>query len=316
MKKVLFLALCLLAIGCNDSKNPLSDPQTSKADKGLVGVWRETNGDTFYHIGHAGGDLPRGVMRVVEVTYKDGKLNQPVEYLMFPTVIGNKTYLNLVIDEKQVKRLDEKGWKNAAIESYTFLKYRLDGDKLTAWAMDEGAKKQAIQSGKIKGATTTTVAGFTDTTENIRRFIADADDRLWDTKNVGQFVRIVTMPQATGKHDEAKKQALAAAESWLALIDAGKYGESWDTAAEYLKNAVTKADFVKSLDAARKPLGKVKSREVASMEYRTSLPGAPDGQYVVIKFKSSLENKKSAIETVTPMLGKDQKWRVSGYYIK
>ena len=121
---------------------------------------------------------------------------------------------------------------------------------------------------------------------------------------------------AAEKHDEAEKQAVAAAESWLALADDGKYGESWDTAAEYLKNAVTKDDFVKSLNAARRPLGKLKSREVKSKEYRTSLPGAPDGEYVVIQFKTSMENKKSAIETVTPMLDKDKKWKVSGYYIR
>ena len=120
---------------------------------------------------------------------------------------------------------------------------------------------------------------------------------------------------AAEKHDEAEKHALAAAESWLALVDDGKYAESWDTAAEYLKNAVSKDDFVKSLNAARKPLGKLKSREVKSKEYRTSLPGAPDGEYVVIQFKTSLENKKSAVETVTPMMDKDKKWRVSGYYI-
>jgi hypothetical protein len=45
------------------------------------------------------------------------------------------------------------------------------------------------------------------------------------------------------------------------------------------------------------------------------LPGAPDGEYVVIQFESSFEKKKSAVETVTPMLEKDGKWRVSGYYI-
>jgi predicted SnoaL-like aldol condensation-catalyzing enzyme len=121
---------------------------------------------------------------------------------------------------------------------------------------------------------------------------------------------------AAEKHDEAEKHAVAAAESWLSLVDEGKYAESWDTAAEYLKNAVTKDHFVKSLNAARKPLGKLKSREVKSKEYRTSLPGAPDGEYVVIQFKTSLENKKSAIETVTPMLDKDGNWKVSGYYIR
>jgi ribosomal protein S17E len=37
---------------------------------------------------------------------------------------------------------------------------------------------------------------------------------------------------------------------------------------------------------------------------------------VVIQFDASFENKKSAIETVTPMLDKDGKWRVAGYYVE
>ena len=138
-------------------------------------------------------------------------------------------------------------------------------------------------------------------------------------KPIALTILIIAVPllsRAAEKHDEAEKQAVAAAESWLALVDDGKYGESWDAAADYLKNAVTKDAFVKSLTAVRKPLGKLKSREVKSTDYRTSLPGAPDGEYVVIQLKTSFENKKSAVETVTPMLDKDKKWRVSGYYIR
>ena len=138
-------------------------------------------------------------------------------------------------------------------------------------------------------------------------------------KLIALTILILALPlavPAAEKHDEAEKQSVAAAESWLAQVDDGKYGESWDAAADYLKNAVTKDDFVKSLNAARKPLGKLKSREVKSREYRTSLPGAPDGEYVVIQFKTVFENKKSAIETVTPMLDKGGKWKVSGYYIR
>ncbi len=48
----------------------------------------------------------------------------------------------------------------------------------------------------------------------------------------------------------------------------------------------------------------------------TSLPGAPDGEYVVIQIQTSFENKKSAVETITPMLDKDGRWRVSGYQIR
>jgi hypothetical protein len=64
------------------------------------------------------------------------------------------------------------------------------------------------------------------------------------------------------------------------------------------------------------PLGKVILRQLKIKAYQTTLAGAPDGQYVVIQFETSFQNKRSAIETVTPMLDKDGQWRVSGYYIK
>lgn len=57
-------------------------------------------------------------------------------------------------------------------------------------------------------------------------------------------------------------------------------------------------------------------RKVKSTTCNTSLPGAPDGEYVVIRLETSFEYKKSAIETVRPMLEKDGRRRVSGYYIK
>jgi hypothetical protein len=66
----------------------------------------------------------------------------------------------------------------------------------------------------------------------------------------------------------------------------------------------------------RKPLSKLVSRKIKRKTYTTSLPGAPDGEYVVIQFETSSENKKSAVETFIPMLDKYGNWRVSGYYIK
>ena len=68
--------------------------------------------------------------------------------------------------------------------------------------------------------------------------------------------------------------------------------------------------------AYRKPLGNVLSRNLMFTKYTNTLPGAPDGEYVVIQYKTSFENKASAVETVTPMLDTDGIWRVSGYYIK
>lgn len=110
--------------------------------------------------------------------------------------------------------------------------------------------------------------------------------------------------------------AVAAAKAWLVLVDNGKYGDSWEAAAAYFKGAITKDYWQQTLTAVRKPLGRLVSREVRSKTYTQSLPGAPDGEYVVIQFNTSFENKKSAVETVTPMLDSDGIWRVSGYFIK
>jgi hypothetical protein len=117
-------------------------------------------------------------------------------------------------------------------------------------------------------------------------------------------------------NDTAENAAVASADSWLILADGGKYPETWDQAAGYFKTAVTRDQWLASLKAVRPPLGKVVARKLKSKMYTKTLPGAPDGEYVVIMYDTQFENKKSAVETVTPMLDKDGKWRVSGYYIK
>lgn len=115
---------------------------------------------------------------------------------------------------------------------------------------------------------------------------------------------------------EAEKAAVAAAEEWLALIDSQSYGESWEAAATLFRDAVPKDQWVSVMKSGQAPLGKALSRAVASKRYLTAVPNAPAGQYVVIEFNTDFENKKAAVETVTPMLDKDGTWRVSGYYIR
>ena len=116
--------------------------------------------------------------------------------------------------------------------------------------------------------------------------------------------------------DELEDAARAAAESWLKVVDGGDYEASWDQAAELFKGAVTQDQWKQAVAGVRTPLGRLVSRNVKSSDYTEELPGAPDGQYVVIQFETVFEKKASAIETVTPMLDSDGKWRVSGYYVR
>lgn len=115
---------------------------------------------------------------------------------------------------------------------------------------------------------------------------------------------------------DIERAAAAASDAWLRLIDAGDYATSWTEAADYFKTAITSDAWAAQAAAARAPLGACTSRTVKRTSYHTSLPGAPDGAYVVIQYTSAFENKQSAIETVTPMRGADGTWRVSGYFIQ
>jgi Protein of unknown function (DUF4019) len=126
------------------------------------------------------------------------------------------------------------------------------------------------------------------------------------------------LPQTARTQSQQKPEELAekSAEAWLALTDSGKYGESWEQAASFFKEKVSRDQWISSMTAYRSPLGKVLSRTLKSAVYRTSLPSAPAGEYVVIQYNTSFQNQKDAIETVTPMLDKDGKWRVSGYYMR
>jgi hypothetical protein len=121
---------------------------------------------------------------------------------------------------------------------------------------------------------------------------------------------------SSASNPQAETAAVDAARSWLSLVDGEKYAESWDEAAQIFKGAIQKEQWAQTMQAVRKPFGKNLSRELKSKSYRTALPGAPDGEYVIIQFLTSFENKKSTIETITPMLDADGKWRVSGYYMK
>ncbi len=121
-----------------------------------------------------------------------------------------------------------------------------------------------------------------------------------------------------GEGDNARGEAAAikATDAWLRLVDAGQYAESWREAAPLFKGAVTEHQWAAQVGAVRKPLGAVVSRTLKSATPATSLPGAPDGHYVVIQYDTVFAHKQHAVETVTPMLDKAGQWRVSGYFVR
>ena len=117
---------------------------------------------------------------------------------------------------------------------------------------------------------------------------------------------------ANGRRD--KRETVT--EAWLSLIDNQNYAASWDAAATLFRTRVTQEQWQTAAQTARAPLGQLKSRTLKSATSTTTLPGAPDGEYVVFQFTTSFEQKAAAVETVTAVREMDGKWHVGGYFIK
>ncbi|MEZ5653718.1 MAG: DUF4019 domain-containing protein [Burkholderiaceae bacterium] len=109
--------------------------------------------------------------------------------------------------------------------------------------------------------------------------------------------------------------ASAAALTWLALVDSGKYRDSWHGLSAFARGAISADDFIQKLADARGPLGRAMSRKLSRSTPMTQLQGAPDGEYVVLEFDSKFANGTALTERVTPVREADGSYRVSGYHL-
>jgi hypothetical protein len=115
---------------------------------------------------------------------------------------------------------------------------------------------------------------------------------------------------------DSKAEAVKVAQNWVALLDAGKYDDSHAQAATPLKQAVSRKKWKATMGPLRDPLGAVNSRLEKSVRLTREIPGAPDAQYAVVEFATSLGNKPDVTETVTLVWEKDGRWRVASYAIR
>mgnify|MGYP005735309625 FL=1 len=118
------------------------------------------------------------------------------------------------------------------------------------------------------------------------------------------------------QNKKEEKKAIKAANLWLSQVDNENYDNSWEISGNYFQDNIQKDRWIATLEASRKPLGKLISRNNNSVDYHKSLPGVPDGNYYIVHFNVVYKNKKEAKETIT--LSKSEKglWKVVGFFIK
>ena len=133
---------------------------------------------------------------------------------------------------------------------------------------------------------------------------------------VGQTPAVAQTAGTATEEAAAERKARVAEEHWLALVDAGRWNESWKEASTAFRKAVPEEKWVAGVEQVREPLGKVLRRDLLEAKFSRELPGVPDGQYVVSQFETGFEKKAYAVETVVTQVDTDGTWRISGYYVK
>jgi serine/threonine-protein kinase len=102
------------------------------------------------------------------------------------------------------------------------------------------------------------------------------------------------------------------AEQWLALVDQGKFADSWTYTSRYFQTNMPQEKWVQTLTAAQQQLGKAANRQMTGRESRENIQGAPPGQYILVGYATDFERKPGLLETVT-FIREDDTWKVIGY---
>ena len=118
----------------------------------------------------------------------------------------------------------------------------------------------------------------------------------------------IATPPVTAEASDAAVEA--AARRWLALVDEGRWAESWAATATSFRTLNTSAVWAAASEKVRTPLGAVRKRTLLSHD---SVPAPPQG-YEVVKFRTDFANRMGVTETVSLDREGDD-WRVVGIYL-
>lgn len=124
------------------------------------------------------------------------------------------------------------------------------------------------------------------------------------------------MPVHAGTLADARAAARDTAEAWLALHDAGKHEQTWNELASPVKGRLSPEQWRLSMELAGSGTGSLVSRSFEKSLYSESLPGVPDGSYVVVTYRSRFEKRDETSEIVAVALDTDGRWRVCGYHVR
>ncbi|MFT3761697.1 MAG: DUF4019 domain-containing protein [Pseudoxanthomonas sp.] len=125
-------------------------------------------------------------------------------------------------------------------------------------------------------------------------------------------------PEQKAQLARQEAQFQQAANRVVALVDAGKGGDVWDSASPVAKAATPRQTFLEQIAKDRGALGGVIERKQVGIHGSRFAQGAkvPAGDYVTVTYATRFSKAAQPIrELVSLHLDEDKVWRVAGYTV-
>ena len=127
----------------------------------------------------------------------------------------------------------------------------------------------------------------------------------------------VTSPPPTeaeplsAEDQEASQQA---AEEWLAYIDEGDIAQSYENAAQLLKDQITQEQWEQRVGDVEGQLGELQSRTFTTAQAFPAPPDAPPGEYVAVQYAADYASM--AVQESVVLAKEDGTWKTAGYLVR
>ncbi len=126
---------------------------------------------------------------------------------------------------------------------------------------------------------------------------------------------LANAPVTSASTDSVGAAAQRAAESWLALVDRGQYGASWDSAGTIFKRAGTPAQWAEAVRQVRDQAGPLESRSFQRLQLTNKLGNFPPGEYAIVQYHTA-KGGRAVAETAIMQQDGARGWRLAAYLVR
>ena len=117
-------------------------------------------------------------------------------------------------------------------------------------------------------------------------------------KIVPGAILIVVLAGSVGAESLSRNHLDSQASNYLELLDRNRYEDAWLTMSDFFQALNDRAQWQNRQRVIRAAYGSLASRQYLRISYRQSYSHSPDGNYVIVQYKSIFQNKADTDETV------------------